>query len=281
MFWLFKKKKKDVACSVQKREEACFDDRVAKEILKDIRDEFGLDYSKQEQITMRKIERFARKNEMMNFETLQKVLQDSTDMKEKLVNMLTVGETYFYRETGHFKILADLMQTKSMKKILCAPSSSGEEAYSIILYLLENQQDSLPVNVVGIDVNSDSIAAAKEAVYSERSTSLLPQNMRQNYFSKASERYKLNENVKQNATFLRQNIFDDSLFNLGKFDAIFCRNMLIYFDDNEKKEVLKRLHKMLNPKGVLFLGHADIAFTPEGFEKKFTKNGNYFLVSNL
>ena len=275
MFWLFKKKKKDVTCSAQK-EEACFDDRVAKEILESIRDEFGLDYSKQEQITMRKIERFARKNEMMNFETLQKVLQDSTDMKEKLVNMLTVGETYFYRETGHFKILADLMQTKSMKKILCAPSSSGEEAYSIIMYLLENQKESLPVSVVGIDVNSDSIAAAQEALYSERSTSLLPPGMRENYFSKVNERYKLNENVKQYATFLRQNIFDDSLFHLGKFDAIFCRNMLIYFDDKEKKEVLKRLHKMLNPNGVLFLGHADIAFTPEGFEKVLTAQGHYF-----
>ena len=280
MFWLFKKKKKDVACSTHK-EEACFDDRVAKEILESIRAEFGLDYSKQEQITMRKIERFARKNEMMNFETLQQALKESAQIKEQLVNMLTVGETYFYRETGHFKILADLMQRQSMKKILCAPSSSGEEAYSIILYLLENQKDSLPVNVVGIDVNSDSIAAAQEAIYSERSTSLLPPSMRENYFHKVNERYKLNENVKQNATFLRQNIFDDSLFNLGKFDVIFCRNMLIYFDDKEKKEVLKRLHKMLNPKGVLFLGHADIAFTPEGFEKKFTKNGNYFLVLNL
>ena len=260
----------------KKKEEACFDDRVAKEILKNIRDEFGLDYSKQEQITMRKIERFARKNEMMNFETLQKVLKESSKMKEKLVNMLTVGETYFYRETGHFKILADLMQTKSMKKILCAPSSSGEEAYSIVMYLLENQKESLPVSVVGIDVNSDSIASAKEAIYSERSTSLLPQNMRQNYFSKVNKQYKLNENVKQYTTFLRQNIFDDSLFNLGKFDAIFCRNMLIYFDDKEKKEVLKRLHKMLNPDGALFLGHADIAFTPEGFEKVLVNGGHYF-----
>ena len=277
MFWLFKKKKKDTACSVQKKEEACFNDSVAKEILKSIRDEFGLDYSKQEQITMRKIERFARKNEMMNFETLQRVLRESPLMKEQLVNMLTVGETYFYRETGHFKILADLMQTKSMKKILCAPSSSGEEAYSIIMYLLENQKESLPVSVVGIDVNSDSIAAAQEALYSERSTSLLPNNMRQNYFTQENTHYKLNENVKQYATFLRQNIFDDSLFNLGKFDAIFCRNMLIYFDDKEKKEVLKRLHKMLNPEGVLFLGHADIAFTPEGFEKVLVNGGHYFL----
>ncbi len=276
MFWLFKKKKKDVACSVINKEEACFNDAVAKKILESIRDEFGLDYSKQEQITMRKIERFARKNEMMNFETLQRVLRESPMMKEQLVNMLTVGETYFYRETGHFNILADLMQTKSMKKILCAPSSSGEEAYSIIMYLLENQKESLPVSVVGIDVNSDSIAAAQEAIYSERSTSLLVQNMRQNYFTQESKHYKLNENVKQYATFLRQNIFDDSLFKLGKFDAIFCRNMLIYFDNKEKKEVLKRLHKILNPNGTLFLGHADIAFIPEGFEKILTAQGHYF-----
>jgi len=277
MFSLFKKKPKENTASVHVKQEPHFDDGVAKEILAKIKEEFGLDYAKQEFITMRKIERFARKKELYNFEELSKLIQTSQTMKQELVNMLTVGETYFYRETGHFEILASLCQEKQINNILCAPSSSGEEAYSIAIYLDQKATCKTLPNIVGIDVNSDSIKNAQTALYSERSVSPMPTNIRENYFDKHDTKYAIKEQYKRKVKFQVQNIFDDSLYGLGKFDAVFCRNMLIYFNDTEKKEVLKRIHKLLNTNGILFLGHADISFEPEGFEKKVMLSSSYFV----
>ncbi len=277
MLSLFQRKKVPTPTEATPLKEASFHDAAAKSILQKIQQEFGLDYSKQEYITMRKIERFARHHEMFSFETLLAVLQESATMKEKLVNMLTVGETYFYREIGHVKILCHLMKERRIKTILCAPSSSGEEAYSILLYLKEHYSDDVDIRLVGIDVNSDSIALANAACYSKRSTSLLPPNMLQNYFEYDNERYRLHRYIAERATFRRENIFDEALFSLGTFDVVFCRNMLIYFNDAEKKEVLRRLHLLLNPQGVLFLGHADISFEPDGFVKQIHSDGNYWI----
>ena len=136
--------------------------------------------------------------------------------------MLTVGETYFYRETGHFKILVTFIDEKNIQKILCAPSSSGEEVYSILLYLKESC--GRKVNITGIDLNSDVIEVAKKGCFSQRSLSKLPTDLRRKYFQPSEERECISQEFKQSVTFLHQNIFDDSIKRLGTFDAIFCRN---------------------------------------------------------
>ncbi len=253
-----------------------FDESVARVILADIKNEFGLDYSKQEHITMKKLQRFSIKNEINSFVKLQKLLQSSKETKENLVNMLTVGETYFYRELGHIKILAEMMQERKIEKILCAPSSSGEEVYSIIMYLKENNLLHIPFHVTGIDVNTDAIMVAKKAFFSKRSVSLLPEHMLKSYFSKEDTRYQLERSVQHYATFKQQNIFDKELQKLGVYDAVFCRNMLIYFDEKDKREAIANIRSVLSAKGILFIGHADISFLPEGFEKKISCHGSYF-----
>ncbi len=276
MFALFKRNRDSETIKEHEHDRTVyFDDNVAHNILVQIKKEFGLDYSKQEHITMRKIERFAIKNEIYNFEQLQSMLTSSAELKEQLINMLTVGETYFYRELGHVKILVELMQQQHIGTILCAPSSSGEEVYSILLYILENTHHKMSIDITGIDVNSNAIEAARHGCYSRRSISLLSPEIVQKYFIKSDSKYCISSAIKSQATFKHYNVFDNSLTQLGTFDVIFSRNMLIYFNDNQKKEALANLRELLVEGGVLFIGHADISFVPEGFEKIFSPNGSY------
>lgn len=276
MFSFFRKKKESKEDQkVVPKPQKNFDDTVAKEILAKIKKEFGLDYEKQEYITFRKLERFALKNEIYNFSELASKLDSSATLKEELINMLTVGETYFYREKGHFEIFAKHLESHHVSKVLCAPSSTGEEVYSILLYIFQKGQN-VSFEITGIDINSDALQIAKEGCYSKRSVSKLPQSLLERYFAQQDQKYCISDELKRYATFRYQNVFDDSFVNLGKFDIIFCRNMLIYFSDAEKKLLLEKFKTLLNPDGLLFLGHADISFVPDGYIKEHTLNGSYY-----
>lgn len=277
MFGWFKKKKEQEPL-VQEELQHNFNDHIAKEILQDIKSEFGLDYAKQEYITMRKIERFAIKESIYDFNNLKEQLARSPKLKEQLINMLTVGETYFYREKGHLAITQNLVKNKQIRSILCAPCSSGEEVYSIAL-ILKSAGISQSVHITGIDLNSDAITYAKHGCYSKRSLTYLPQEIINRYFTQEQERFCIDSSLKVGTEFFHQNIFDESLSRLGSFDVIFCRNMLIYFDEEQKKDVIARLRKLLVPNGYLFVAHADIAFIPEGFKKVTAAEGNYFKLS--
>jgi len=274
--WLKKRKKSDTVTKEKVKNIPNFDDKIAKEILAQIKQEYGLDYSKQEYITMRKLERFALKHEIYDFSRLRSLINSTPLAKEQLINMLTVGETYFYREVGHFKILAELMCEKNITRVLCAPSSSGEEAYSILIYIYENYNKNNNLHVTGIDVNSLSIESAKKGCFSKRSVSFLSDAILNKYFTNSDLKYCINTSFKRNVTFQQQNIFDASLQELEKFDVIFCRNMLIYFNDVQKKEAIANLRALLNPEGILFIGHADISFEPDGFTKVSSLSGSYF-----
>ncbi len=275
MFGIFKKKHQVDEYVEHKKPD--FDDRVAKAILSDIKKEFGLDYEKQAYITFRKLERFALKHDIYDFNQLAAKITSSRELKEALINMLTVGETYFYREQGHFEILSDYLHNHKVSKILCAPSSTGEEVYSILLYILQKQK-RIDFDILGIDINSDALKQAQSACYSKRSVSKLPQALLNEYFKLEKEHYCLSETVKKYARFEYQNVFDESFERLGKFDVIFCRNMLIYFNDEEKKFLLERFRARLNPKGILFLGHADISFMPDGYTKEHSRHGSFYTI---
>jgi len=273
--WLKKKKNNTCTTSNNRQKSFNFNDNDAKILLQEIKQEFGLDYEKQEYITLRKIERFAIKNEICDFVELKTTLQNSTNLKEMLINMLTVGETYFYREMGHLKILAEYIRENKVQNILCAPSSSGEEVYSILIYLKEAKHSG--IHITGIDLNSDAITAAQKGCYKERSLSPLPLELRSKYFTKNEEKYCVATAFKRDAHFLQQNIFDGSFLKLGTFEVIFCRNMLIYFNDIQKKKALANIYTLLPVGGLLFIGHADISFTPDGFRKELCADGNYYI----
>ena len=203
---------------------------------------------------------------------------------EELINAVTVNETYFFRENHQFEILIDNVlpivdQNKRADepiRILCAPCSTGEEPYSVAIHLLEddgivNERD---FEIFGIDIDSNVIEKAKKGLYSDRSVHAIPPAVKRKYFTKKMGFNQLDPDICDAVTFLKANVFDKQEMNaLGKFDVIFSRNMLIYFDDASKREVAMNFYNMLNPKGFILLGHAEYmnrivtVFKPVQFNK--------------
>ena len=187
---------------------------------------------------------------------------------EELINAVTVNETYFYRENHQFEILInELLPAINANKranepirILCAPCSTGEEPYSVALHLLEddgivNERD---FEIFGIDIDSNVIQKAKKGLYSDRSLHALSPAIKRKYFSKKMGFNELDPDIREAISFSKANVFDkQEMHALGKFDVIFSRNMLIYFDDASKKEVAMNFYNMLNQDGFIMLGHAE------------------------
>ena len=195
---------------------------------------------------------------------------DDKDGKEfqELINAITVNETYFYREKDHFEVLVNTilpelhnsMPASRVLRILSAPCSTGEEPYSMVLHIVEEGSivEQRDIEVVGIDIDSSVIQKAQIAHYSERSVHAVPKSTLSKYFVKKELGYRLGDELFGSVDFKIVNVFDKAqMRSLGKFDVIFSRNMLIYFDDASRKEVAMTFHDMLNPDGYIFLGHAE------------------------
>lgn len=187
---------------------------------------------------------------------------------QSLINAMTVNETYFYREKEQFEVLVNRILPELHAKrprnlpirILSAPSSTGEEPYSIILHILEEGKivEERDIEVVGIDIDSTVIEKAKIGKYTERSVHAIPPRVLATYFRKRMLGYDLIDDLIGTVDFKVSNVFDKAqMRQLGKFDIIFSRNMLIYFDDASRKEVAMTFYDMLNPEGYVLLGHAE------------------------
>lgn len=185
-----------------------------------------------------------------------------------LVDAMTVNETYFYRETQQIdlmiqELLPELCRSKAPGvpiKILSKPCSSGEEPYSIALKLLEEwrEVDDFDVNIHGSDIDSKMIERAKEGLYSERSVAKLPPGVKSRYFRREARGWRIIEELRASVDFRRVNALDRAqMMRYSRFDVVFCRNMLIYFDDVSRRKVVDAFYDVLNPGGYLVLGASE------------------------
>lgn len=187
---------------------------------------------------------------------------------QELMNAVTVNETYFFREKEQFEVLAEhvLPELHAQRpagvplRILSSPCSTGEEPYSMVLHILEegNVVEERDIELVGIDIDSTVIKKAIDGKFSERSIHAIPKHILGQWFNKKALGYEISDDLKGTVDFKVSNVFDKAqMRKLGKFDVIFSRNMLIYFDDASRKEVAMNFYDMLNPGGYVCLGHAE------------------------
>jgi len=188
---------------------------------------------------------------------------------ERLLNSFTVNETYFYREEHQLaclsrSILPDIIRSKGPGdkiRIWSMPCSSGEEPYSIAIWLLENWPlvDAYNIEIVGSDIDTAILAQAMRGLYGERSLAKLPRDIVERYFEPAQDNNRqLIADLRESVTFARGNIVNrQSLSGLGRFDVIFCRNLLIYFDEAARGIAADNLEQLLNPGGYICLGHTE------------------------
>lgn len=188
---------------------------------------------------------------------------------EKLVNAFTVNETYFYREEHQLECLSRSLlpriivnkQPGDKVRIWSVPCSSGEEPYSIAIWLLENWHlvDAYNIEIIGSDIDTDVLARAALGIYAERSTARLQPALLAGYFSPARDgRRQIIADLRESVTFTKANIIDSvSIAKAGQFDVIFCRNVLIYFDDTARAQAISNLRNALVPGGYICLGHTE------------------------
>ena len=188
---------------------------------------------------------------------------------ELLINSFTVNETYFYRELHQLaclsnSILPDIIRSKGPGdriRIWSMPCSSGEEPYSIAIWLLENWPlvDAYNIEIVGTDIDTAILRQAVDGYFGSRSLAKLPRDVVGRYFeSESNGQRRLIGDLRESVTFLKGNIVDRlSLTALGKFDLIFCRNLLIYFDEAARETAVRNIHELLYPGGYILLGHTE------------------------
>jgi len=189
---------------------------------------------------------------------------------QNLINLLTTNETYFFREFYQLESFGEVLlpevEEKRIKegyrkiKIWSAGCSSGEEPYTLAIIVREilDKINVWDIEIIATDIDENVLKKAREAVYDKRAVKDVPTSYLDKYFIKLGNKYKVKEEIKKMVTFDKVNLFDTSSM-LGKknFDFIFCRNVLIYFDDDSRKKVVNLFYNSLNKNGFIFLGHSE------------------------
>lgn len=186
-----------------------------------------------------------------------------------LAESLTVGETYFFRESRQIDALLGFALPELLRgrapgdplRILSAGCSSGEEAYTLAIALRQflGETARYRVAITGIDMNPAAVRKARHAVYSAWSLRSTPDRIRNAWFIEAGQGYRLREEIRSMVSFEERNLLtEDAVFwRPGAFDVIFCRNVTIYFSPQATRAVVARIERALAPGGFLFLGHSE------------------------
>lgn len=193
-----------------------------------------------------------------------KLLNEDLTGKEKqvMVDLLTTNETYFFREPAHFDFLTDLLsrhQRGTNFRIWSAASSSGQEAYSMAM-VLADKLGQAPWDVVGTDLSSRVLETARKGLYSLMRTEGISANYLRRFCLKGCGPHEgellIIPELRSRVTFTHANL-NDTLPNIGQFDVIFLRNVMIYFNDDTKRTIIKRIVEQLKSGGYLVIGHTE------------------------
>jgi chemotaxis protein methyltransferase CheR len=214
------------------------------------------------------------------------LLNDSSQELKELIESITIGETQFFRDkiqidTFFDKMFKNYIQEKKNSPdiitILSAGCATGEEPYTLAIYMLE-KFPAINFRVFGIDINENFVERAKEGKYSSYSIRGVPPIILTKYFDRIDqETWKIKDIVKKYVSFERINLMDKLKMRLlGKFDVIFCKNVIIYFDESSRNKVAEHFWYILKKSGYLVLGPAEkIRIVSEIFEPIF-ESGMFF-----
>ncbi len=190
---------------------------------------------------------------------------DRGDEFQSFVNALTTNLTSFFREGYHFPILADFLKQRAAQSrkvsIWCAASSTGEEPYSIAMTVVDALGARPPVSIVASDIDTEVLRTAARGAYPAEAAEKLDEAMLRRHFlrGKGSNAglIRVRPEVAGLVEFRQVNLIDDRWPFQDKFDVIFCRNVMIYFDRDTKMRIVTEMHKVMRDDGLLFVGHSE------------------------
>ena len=212
----------------------------------------------------------------LNFKTFKEyynfVVNDLTG--QSLINLfdkISTNHSYFFREKDHFDYLKDYILKEIVEKqkllnsnqikIWCAGCASGEEAYTIAMIINEFFGLDMPkwdVKILATDISITTLKAATEGIYIKDKVVGIPENLKTKYFKNIdSEHIQVSDSLKKMILFKRLNLMNEDFPFKGKFNMIFCRNVMIYFDKETKDKLVTRFYRYIENDGYLFIGHSE------------------------
>jgi chemotaxis protein methyltransferase CheR len=215
------------------------------------------------------------------------LLAGDPDEIGRLVNLITVNETYFFREPAHFKILTEQLVPELWSfrgghgrlKIVCAGCSTGEEPYTIAMALHERFGPGFAsrFSIVGFDIDDEALGAACQGVYAEHSFRGVPRRIRDAFFEREGDRHRLAKACREAVNFIPLNICDDAYPEaLADADVVFYRNVSLYFEPETQQRIFRRLAGLLHERGYLFLGATETFCHNIGVLSLLERDGIFF-----
>lgn len=210
-----------------------------------------------------------RREKLSSLDELVLILQrgQSPKIAKDVVEAMTINETYFFRDKSPFDQFRSVMlpamiaarQSERRLRIWSAAASTGQEAYSLAM-ILEEHAARMPgwkIDIVGTDLSDQVVEKAKKGIYSQFEVQRgLPTPMLLRHFNQIGDSWQISETMRSKVQFRQMNLLSDYTA-LGRFDIIFCRNVLIYFDAARKMDILGRMTRVLAPDGFLTLGASE------------------------
>ena len=244
-----------------------------KRLVSFVYDNYGIDLSKKKQLIEGRLNSVIMRHGFNSFaEYLNFALDKNSGELENMLNKLTTNHTYFMRESSHFdmfrdKVLPDLYRRKKNRSVAVwsAGCSSGEEPYTLSMILkdfFQSKEGGWDTRVLATDISQRAMAIAMNAAYEEESLEKLPGEWKKRYLAKNGDTYVFSPQIRDNVIFRTFNLMSPIAFKT-KFDVIFCRNVMIYFDQATKNALVRRFYDATEPGGYLFIGHAETIPKPE------------------
>jgi chemotaxis protein methyltransferase CheR len=224
-----------------------------------------------------RLTRLMRDNNIASLQNLVDQLKKSSSnqLRAQVIEAMTTNETLWFRDVYPFEVLTKIIYPEYKKegkqnlRIWSAACSSGQEPYSISMATEEyiSQNPGLKIEVIATDISQAILNDAKEAKYDALALARgLSEERKRRFFAAIGNQWQVNANIRSRVSFRESNLLLPYA-SMGKFDLIFCRNVLIYFSADSKKDILKRMAETLNPRGFLLLGASEsIAQYSDAFE---------------
>jgi chemotaxis protein methyltransferase CheR len=249
-------------------------DREFHQMRRLIYDRFGINLTEQKRsLLVSRLQKHIRAAGFTSFNSYYKYLIRDKSKEElgRLVDRISTNYTYFNRENDHFSFFsrtalpAVVSRLKEQRRydlrVWCAGCSTGEEAYMLLMLMHEflgSQYDSWEAGILATDISSRALANAREGTYADERVSTLPADLKNKYFRRlGNDNWAVSDRLKQGAVIRRFNLMNEHFPFKKKFQIIFCRNVMIYFDASTRDTLVRKFYQIMETGGYLFIGHSE------------------------
>lgn len=236
-----------------------------------LKSRYGIDLSRKKEIVTGRLENYVRMGGWKSYTAyMDAVEQDFTgNLEKKLVSMLTTNHTFFMREFEHFEYLRDevlpwLREKEAWRKDLCTwcgASSSGEEPYMLAMLMKDFfglEHDAWDTRILATDISTEILKQAVAGIYTKEQVEVLPEVWKRRFLRArdGGERYEVTKEIKDEVLFRQFNLMEPFPFK-RKMHIVFLRNVMIYFDQKTKQQLIRKVYEVMEPGGYLFIGRTE------------------------